>query len=230
MSLIHSFFLYFFVFLCQRAQSSQIELFISPYNPYNPCAPSGTRACSGSIASPLDSISSAIAMSLQIYSQTSQLSLVFNLITNVDGIFTLIPSDSYQLRSPFALFPGIIFNHFQLESHQNVGSILIRAMNIISYFPFSYQNSLAKIYLGSDYFTFEIYGSLTLIGTVFLGFDMHMDLVPCSLRPVVAACSCGSQLPLTNPKSSCYINRPYVPLFSGKSYPGFIQLGHYFFG
>ena len=217
----------FFYFLFSTINSS--VTYVGPVStnpiPANVCSPVGTKMCSGTAKSPWDNLSSAFESALLMAGMTKDTNLTFNLITNVPGIIPLVPADILNLRSPFAAYSG----KFSIFSINNsfLGTITIQGVNISSFnTPVTYVNSVAAVYLSSEYFTFYINGTLKFIDIAISGIDMHMDAVPCASRPVPALCTCGSDTFLYDPTSVCSIIKPFVPNFASV-YPGFIQLGNF---
>lgn len=90
----------------------------------------------------------------------------------------------------------------------------------------AYGASVARVMLTSEYFSFKILYSLTLYGVAIVGVDMHMDSVPCELRPNVILCSCYSESFLYDPDSVCSIIKPFVPNCNFIE-PGFIQISNF---
>jgi len=221
----------FFYFLFSTINSS--VTYVGPIStnpiPANLCIPVGTKMCSGSAKSPWDNLSTAFEYALTMAGMTKDTNLTFNLITNTVGLIPLVPEDIYNLRSPFDVFSG----KFRIFSINNkfLGTITIQGVQISNYNnPVKYVNSVATVYLSSEYFTFYINGTLNFIDIVISGIDMHMDAVPCTSRPDPALCTCasdtGSDIFLYDPTSVCSIIKPFVPNFASV-YPGFIQLGNF---
>ena len=92
------------------------------------------------------------------------------------------------------------------------------------------------LWLRNETIYFNISGSLTLADVTILGGDMHAENVPCSERAynVDNPCTCYASITtmddsqLYNASSACSVMQSYVADFTGV-YPGFFQLGTYFF-
>ena len=77
--------------------------YIAPMTqPLNQCYPNGARMCTGSITSPFDSVTLAVGAALLSVANFHDTNMTFNLITNTNGVFPLVP----LVHSPFDTFPG----------------------------------------------------------------------------------------------------------------------------
>ena len=85
---------------------------------------------------------------------------------------------------------------------------------------------MALILLMTESFIFKIKGNLTLSSLTFTGVDMHMDAVPCALRPNIQLCSCVlDAAQLYNASSVCSVNKGVIQN-NTNVYPGFFQLSN----
>ncbi len=192
------------------------------------CKPFGAKTCEGTLASPFDNLATAFQTAILMSSfPGGDKNLLFNLITNVDGIFPLGSiATSYTTISPFETFEGFINSKFFLFLNGYLGNVTIQGIKRTD-LSTGYVNNNALIYLSTENFMFKIKGNLTLSYITITGIDMHMDAVPCVQRPQPMVCSCAVDTLLYNAASVCSIKKGIVQN-NDNVYAGFFQLSKNF--
>ena len=86
-----------------------IEIYIVPLDSSNPCQPIGSKYCNGDQTTPYDDLQFAFAKALELSSNTSNYTIIFNLMTDGSPFFLTITSTNPSSISPFENFDGTYF-------------------------------------------------------------------------------------------------------------------------